>query len=388
VKIVQLNLNRDLNWYVAVWLVVLVSFPYKLVSPSVSVLAFFFLSAPGLILRPYAGLPKVYVVCFAWFLSYLLLALNLERPFQDVVSQSNHFLQFFIFYYCIFSVISRCDIAKVLLDSKRLVFTPIFTIFISSVVGFENSFSGYGLYPHVDISVIYVLSVIFVAGMYERGARKASWILLGIAYLSLLGSRSVFAFLIICLVFFSYCRVSRSLLLAVSLLGAIVPILFSILSSEELLGQLYFADGNTAIRVEFLKSAFGLLEESPIFGVGFGTPYRDYMYSEYMVHSILSGEYEMSLISNHNSFFDTTLRMGIIFSLLFFLGMFYRVSKNPTPLESFLVVISVFGFSFDAWFESQQQITLVSLVAAILTSIRSYNCESSARSRDVKRLFQ
>jgi O-antigen ligase len=127
------------------------------------------------------------------------------------------------------------------------------------------------------------------------------------------------------------------------------------------------ADHNTYIRAEFLRSAFSMLDDNFIFGLGFGTPYRDPSYDYLHWHPFLVWEEDVRTVTNHNSVFDAYFRFGLIFGTLFLMVIlryiFSSYSERGAQIAAFLLAM---GVSFNAFMENSNQMPVLCFLLAYL----------------------
>ena len=126
-------------------------------------------------------------------------------------------------------------------------------------------------------------------------------------------------------------------------------------------------DHNTYIRAEFVRGAFPLLADKPLFGLGFGPSYRPLNFNYLSTHSLLTNMQHLNIVSNHHSVFDTAYRLGMVPAACFVFALFVRPNlKNYSRILKFTMLTLGIGLSLNAWFENQAQMLIVASLSALL----------------------
>lgn len=123
---------------------------------------------------------------------------------------------------------------------------------------------------------------------------------------------------------------------------------------------------DTYMRMEFIRSAYSVLKDHLVFGVGFGTPWRSGSFDYLTQHVLFTDPEQLAAVSNHHSLFDTYFRFGLIFGTVFMWPFYQQIFSwsRDRAIQVGTVFLSV-GLSFNAYFENHNEISLVAFVVAM-----------------------
>ncbi|MDB5538828.1 MAG: hypothetical protein JWQ89_555, partial [Devosia sp.] len=261
-------------------------------------------------------------------------------------------------------IVQGCDWVGIITSKRFLTLTAILSA--AYFWYYDRALAG-GSERDVNITML-----ILLLGLFIRGRRQAPighfLAMLAISGVMILSSDRASVVLILAVILAAYwfpiSRRTTAIAVAVTLL---LPIGYYLLINSQTVLWLYKLDHNTGIRAEFIRGATSLLQQSPVFGVGFGGPYRPANFHYLQPHPLLSDFDALRVVPNHHSLFDVALRLGIPAALLFGLGTFRLGSSaawhDVTPL---LCIIVAIGLSFNAVFENQYQLPQLVLVISLL----------------------
>lgn len=347
-------------------LLILTLWPYALAPTQVTLAALGLVSIVALLNRP-LQLPKLspFLVFFSgWFGLVLGLRLLAGDLNWFVLSQSNHLVQFTIYYYAFIKIAQGCNWASVLSSRAFLIAAGIATVVYSGYL------SGLGEGENQNDLSITLLALL--AGLFLRGQRRSRLLhyaiiaCFGAVGLFTTGRSSVAMLLAVILVAYWVPLPRRLTLLAVALI-LIMPIAFYLWVDPQTLIQVYAFDHNTGIRAEFVRGASHLLEQSPAFGLGFGGPYRPINFPYLYRHPLLNDLDAVHIVSNHHSLFDIAFRLGIPSAAVFAIGVFWSPMRSThTAIVSVLGIVAAFGLSFNAWLENQYMLPQLVLLIALM----------------------
>lgn len=347
-------------------LVALVLWPYALAPTQITLAALGLVSAVAVLNRP-LQLPRLsplLVLFSAWFglaLGLRLLGGNLN---WFVLSQSNHLVQFAVYYYAFVKVAQGCNWATVLSSRAFLIVAGVATIVYSGYLS--------GLGEGENQSDLSITLLALLVGLFLRGQHKSR--LLHYAIIACFGAvglfttgRSSVAMLLAIILVAYWIPLPRRLTLLVVSLILIVPIVFYLAVDPQTLIHVYAFDHNTGIRAEFIRGATHLLEQSPIFGVGFGGPYRPINFPYLYRHTLLNDLDAVHIVSNHHSLFDIAFRLGIPSAVVFAIGVFWSPMRSRhTTIVPVLSIVAASGLSFNAWLENQYMLPQLVLLIALM----------------------
>lgn len=221
-------------------------------------------------------------------------------------------------------------------------------------------------YEHNALS--YFTIFVLLRTWMERGDARVFLILvLYLAALAAMTDRMSAIALSVGIIGFSLVRPPPAPLAILALTIQFFPIYAAINASESDLLRMSDADFNTYIRMEFIRSAWSMLSDHLLTGVGFDTLNRPISYPYIMFHPLLNNLEELETVTNHHSIFDTMFRFGPIFGLIFLwpiLRNLYVRSRDPAVQAG--ILFQAFGLSFNAWLENQIMLSLVCFVTAVL----------------------
>jgi len=299
---------------------------------------------------------------------HFTVALLYQYDLGVVVSQSNHFFQFCIMFIVFINIFLRIDFDR--LKSLRLFFITSLIIIIFYVV--KVRVYGYSDYSGYDICVaFYSIQFLYVTAKLSDQKTKYLIPFLCLSLLIFIADRASFLLISFICVFYGYLRPGAFFTYLSCLLVIILPLAAAGFITDDLLSYVYSIDYNTAIRIEFLQSAFSVVSFPNFIGVGFGEHYRNEFYVAFLGHTLLSDTDSLSLVSNHNSIFDTFYRLGILgVSLLLYLLFFKHKISRMDSTEGFSMVVLSIGLSVDAWMENQLQLPAFSFLISYLIAKR------------------
>lgn len=348
-------------------LLILICFPYLVFDELIS--AFFVASSASLAIMNglfNARVPKIYplYIFFTIIIFWTIIALVAGTEVNILIRQANHFWQYIVLALGFVYATSRVDIAEFLLSPfvRSLLIISVSLTFFSDIS--ERGYV-YGFTPNT----IFLLASCLV----DRKNRFYSAIvsIYIISVFALTGNRAT-PFLIIAifcasLFFAPRTYFTKSLCLLIISFSILAPILID----ESVLYEILKLDHNSYIRAEFLRGAWPIMQEHMLTGVGFGSEYRQYGYTYLTDHPLLRLPQHLTYVSNHNSFFDTALRLGIPATLALIYAIYIRPSfDKKNKLAFFIMVALTVGLSANAWFEDQNQLANVAFMSAYLSVLR------------------
>lgn len=359
---------------VAVWLsqrvhavcfFVLLCWPYSLIDRQLSVAMLVAVSVIALLNQP-LRLPRLSPMLVV-FLCYFALVLGLQvlggglNPFA--LSQSNHIIQFAIYYFAFAKIVQGCDWTGII-TSRR------FLIAAAALSGLYYCL--FALAPGGNESDLNITLLALLLGLFIRGRDRsrllhfAVMLVISTIVIATSDRSSVVLMLGVVLFLFWFPLPPRTTGLVVAIV-LLLPVAFYLLIDNQTVLWLYKLDHNTGIRAEFIRGAASLLQQSPLWGTGFGGPYRPVNFPYLSAHPYLRDLATVHTISNHHSLFDVALRLGIPAALVFSLGIFRSdPGQGRSPAYQVLCVAAAVGLSFNAMFENQGQLPQLVLIVLML----------------------
>lgn len=342
-------------------LTAVVFWPYTAVDRPLSVAFLLFVSLVALAYRPlrlpHAAPAMVAFIALFWLAFTLDGATNGWGPYA--LSQSNHIVQFSVYYFAFLKICQTCD-WRGLFTSRRFI-----------AFGLVYSAIYYAVFNDIEINMALCVTIfgLFLRGTSAKRTFGPFAVLLGVAVCLALTSIRSSVLLVMVIVLAAYWAppLTRRTAALASIVVLLAPLVFYRMLDVDALRWLYAFDHNTAIRAEFIRGASRLLEASPITGIGFGDAYRPTNFPYVGRHPYLTDPETVHIISNHHSLFDVALRLGIPAAVLFWWGMLgSRTAETNKRFYLLLLLIASVGMSFNAWFENQYQLPQFALTIALI----------------------
>jgi hypothetical protein len=297
------------------------------------------------------------IATLAYFATTLIVLVSTRDVNAYTSSQINHYVQFAVYYYAFSKMAQHSDWAS-LLSSRSTLLLLAAAVFVQYLIYRSDD---------INISLMSLLVGMFTAG--HRGRRLTYFLLMFVttAVIAWYIDRVSVHFVSFIFITLYWIRLPDRVTIIFSLAILVLPVVFYLACEPDAIRWLYRLDPNTGIRAEFIRGASSLLQESPIFGTGFGGPYRPPNFSYVHEHNLLNDVAAVHIVSNHNSLFDIALRLGVPVAILFALGIF-NVSKQAraSPTFPLLCLVVAAGLSFNAWFENQAQLPQLVLALAFM----------------------
>lgn len=363
----QRHQERAAKLSAALFLLIL-SWPVRLVPPTWSIVFFSAIAFVTLVAfcRTRLAIPIALAAFFGVSLAEVAFHAFVDGVGPYFISQSNHLLQFPIYYTAILLLLQNFDWQKLLSSSHVILYMLILVLVYSTIDRMLPDYEGYN---EVDITLFSVLIGLFLR---KREGKLSGYLLYPIiVVVSFLSDRFSVPIVLALFVIFSFVRPNIRIVIVVAIFVILAPLFIYTNLSTSQLQWIYQIDHNTGIRAEFVRGAFGKLLESPIFGIGFDTPYRPDTFNYLYPHPLLTDADRVNVVSNHHSVFDTALRLGAPAAILFVFGIFFGGQKSISrDLGAVLMLSIAIGISFNAWFENQAQILELAFLIALLHAPR------------------
>jgi hypothetical protein len=311
---------------------------------------------------------RLIVLLFAILIFYTAMAFNAEYLFEKF----NHYPQvliYVLYFLTLFKYIPPEKIFVLVRNNYTLLFSIL--IFISFLLWYSGLL-------YTDFLLV-ILLLFFSLTYHQDGKTNAKLLLLTLFSLFIFDRSSpliiIFLFFVFTLLKFIRSKILFILNKIVILLCLFYPfIILPLINNAEFFTYIRdYIDYNTFYRLESLRNGLSLLNQDVsnyFFGVGFTEAYR----STSADLSILADHtdfYNVSVIPNHNSYFDLVLRFGFIgaFPLIFLQYKLFLVNyktHNFRPIIALLNTIFMLEISINPWLEDQNQILISSFLLAVL----------------------
>lgn len=348
----------------AALLLVLLLWPHSISDRQLSITMLLAVSTIAILNRPFI-LPRVSIpllVFFSYFAAVLALQALGGGLNRYALSQANHLVQLPIYYYAFSKILQGCNWSGIISSPFFLVAAAL----ASTVYG------GYLLDVGANQSDVSITLIAWMLGLFIRGGERQPvthfLAVLGVAIAILaITDRSSVVLILLTIPAMYLLSVPRHVLRLGVLVILLAPILFYLVLSYHDLLRLYQLDHNTGIRADFIRGGASLLGQSPLFGIGFGEPYRPTGFSYGEEHQLLNEVESVHIVPNHHSLFDVALRLGIPAAALFWWGVFNTapsaVDRRVYPL---LAVVAAVELSFNAWLENQYMLPQLTIIVAMM----------------------
>lgn len=325
------------------------------------------------------NLKSLYFICFFYvFLFIKTFCFDRVETYDSIFfSQINHFLQLPILIYLWFEIIKRKGetVIKTLKNNYIYVYIILLCSIFYNIYTYGKSFN--------DFNIFYILILI---SFYINFRKKDLLFFILFLITPILFNFERLSFILI--LFFIlldriiFNQVLRSYLYKFLIISILFSSIFILLFySNSMLGFIYNFDGNIALRIEMIHSAYNLLSSDIsqfFFGVPFGEFYRSPNYLSVVNVPHLSDPYLLSTVPNHNSIFDIFYRFGLfgfIFIIFFLKKILFSsyVSKSKKNNIFFLFFLFVFGISMNPYLEDQDNLIFISfIISSILFLHKRY----------------
>ena len=312
------------------------------------------------------GFPKLSGMSFFGLIVMISSIISMSTGAQGgvIFSQANHFWQYLIALPFIVGALHTVGGVRTFLASRvvltLLILSTIITFTANWVtIGYVHEFTPNSLFLVVALlyafplrawNVCLAISVILIF----LTAGRASPMLTG---LILVGMR-VFP-------------LPSNLTKMIAIVLIVFPIVFYLTIEPSTLFSLLGIDHNAYIRAEFVRSAYEMLKNDLIFGVGFGPGYRPLNFNYLTQHTLLTDTVALQTVSNHHSIFDVALRVGVPAAVYFVVVLFISPKTKGNNLANAMLLVLALGVSANAWFENQAQLLNVILISAVLISAKN-----------------
>lgn len=305
------------------------------------------------------------------FLTFLIamhsgISLFSVENFEFYLQQANGYWQF-IALYVAFSCIIKGRLWISILKS------PVFFILLilaSAINLVPRYLQGGGFEVHIiSLPILMIFLRCFIVKDDGDSLSLAAHIALAICVGMLVSRATLLAVILVFPVILYYNP--RSLFVKAACTAALLgPAIFYILADNDWIYYWQFNDFNTAIRAEFIKGAMGGFAKNLFFGIGFDAPYRDMHYPYVLNHILLNNHVAVNSISNHNSFFDIGLRLGLPASVaMYFLVVIRPDLSSEFRFKAFLMIFVCLSMGSNASLEDQNEILSVIMAMAILNEV-------------------
>lgn len=302
----------------------------------------------------------------------LILIFNLLIYFSNIDNfflfhQINHYIQIIIFIFFFNTIFKEYRIDQINSYLNKYFYFLFLLLLISDILSFYNyrNFANefnifsfclliFASSSKTKISLKFVSIFTYLAFVFYRATSIAGLLIISFSnYLSINKLRLINKISIITVFFLPF-------------------LLYPIINNDDILIFVRdHIDHNTFYRLESYKQAFLIFNSDIhhlIYGVGFGSPYRESFGSLSDLHHF-NDYYSLNTIPNHNSVFDLLFRLGIlglISFIIFQYFVFININKISYKIFHIINIFFLFQISFNPWFEDQNQVFLSSLIICIL----------------------
>ena len=346
----------------------LVAWPYFLTSQIVDIALFIVVSAIGLTMgqRVSGQLIIAFVIFSSVFLCQAVISGLGDFRLEYIMSQSNSYLQVICLLPGICFLISRSNWIDIL-SSRKL--TLALALISSASFIYQQIFLGH-TYEY-DINSL----ALFACVLLNRDRFKTFALFAGVGILVFgfaLFTRAGLLFVLAGFAFISLRPLPATLVRIVALFTIVIPVVVSLMLDDKAVFGLITYDFNSAIRIQFLKSAMPYFIDHPWFGVGFGDYWRDPTAFRAFDHPLLSNPQRLLLVSNHHSIFDVAYRLGVFAAgAIIYIGIIAPKFDDVDRVKALYMLALAQGLGVNAWLENQNQVLQAIFIMAFLNFARS-----------------